>query len=229
MHFTTVSMALRGHPGLPETTRKRIRELADRMGYVRNPIYSALTRRRNGNRLESTISRLAYLANRSPELGFDALPHHRYLLKGAREQAQALGYELDLLFVAEDHYNSDSLKDYLDERDIQGIIIAAFEPGFSELILDWERYAVVKIDSQHMPPAASPVTNDQEQVVRMAFRRLRGYGYRRIGLAVGRAAEDATNHNHSSGLLFEQVLIPEEERIPPLLFPYNAKTEDVTG
>ncbi|RRJ98846.1 LacI family DNA-binding transcriptional regulator [Opitutaceae bacterium TAV3] len=42
VHRTTVSMALRGHPKLPEATRARIRELAERMGYRPNPLVQAL-------------------------------------------------------------------------------------------------------------------------------------------------------------------------------------------
>lgn len=229
VHFTTVSLALRGHPSIPEATRERIRRTAERMGYVPNPVYQALTRRRQKSATPSRPPALAYVVNRPPELGFDALPHHRYFLAAGRAQAEALGYRLELLFVSDDHHSSDSLEAYLAAERIEGVVVAAFEPGFGNLVLDWSRYAVVKIDSEHIEPAATLVTNDQEQVTRLAFRRLRELGYRRIGLAVGRADEDCTRRRYTAGLLLEQAQVEVEERIPPLLFPYNISASDAAG
>ena len=45
----TVSRALRGDPRLPESTRAKIREVAVRMGYIRNSLASTLRSGRSGN------------------------------------------------------------------------------------------------------------------------------------------------------------------------------------
>ena len=45
----TVSRALRGDTRLPESTRKRIRETAVRMGYIRNSLASSLRSGKSGN------------------------------------------------------------------------------------------------------------------------------------------------------------------------------------
>lgn len=42
---TTVSLSLRNHPSIPEATRERLRELADRLGYRSNVLVSALMSR----------------------------------------------------------------------------------------------------------------------------------------------------------------------------------------
>jgi len=227
VHFTTVSLALRNSPSIPESTRERIRKIADRMGYVANPIYAALTRRRQRSGGVVRPPRLAYLVNRPPELGYRQLPHHPLILKGARRQATALGYELEVLFVDELHYTSEKLAAHLKKEDINGFIIAGFEPGLSGLMLDWSQFSIVKIDSLHMEPAVSLVTNDQERILRMVFQKLRGLGYRKIGLAVGRADDACTNRRYTGGWLIEQVRLDPAERVPPLLFPYNPKREDV--
>ena len=44
VHFTTVSLALRRHPSIPEATRERIRRVAERIGYAPDPVFGALTR-----------------------------------------------------------------------------------------------------------------------------------------------------------------------------------------
>lgn len=228
VHYSTVSLALRQHPSIPERTRERIRRVAQRLGYAPDPVLGALSRfRRTGER--PPAPRIAYLVNRSPEMRFAQMSYQQQFLAGARRQAEALGFELELLFVAEDHHDSASLEAHLRATGTTALIIGAFEPGFADLALDWARYSVVKIDSRHMEPAVAVVSNDQLQVVRLAFHQLQALGYRRIGLAVGRADEEGTDHRHAMGYLIEQAALPPDERIPPLLFPYNCDASTVSG
>ena len=139
VHYSTVSLALRDHPSISERTRDRVRRAAQRVGYERDPVLGALSRfRRPGER--SPAPRIAYLVNRSPEMGFHHLPYQQHFLTGARRQAETLGYELDLLFVAEDHHDSASLAAHLRETGTTGVIVGAFEPGFADLALAWENY-----------------------------------------------------------------------------------------
>jgi len=120
----------------------------------------------------------------------------------------------------------------LRERNITGIVIAAFDPGSAPVTLNWPDYCIVKIDSLHMEPAAPVVGSDHRQDVRLAFQHLRARGYRRIGLAIGRADEDATDRLYTAGYLLEQGAIAPEERVPEMLFPYNctaAKASELLG
>ncbi len=50
MHFTTVGLALRGEFPLPESTRRRIRDIADRLGYRPDPMLAALNVYRRSKR-----------------------------------------------------------------------------------------------------------------------------------------------------------------------------------
>lgn len=229
VHHTTVSRALRGHPSIPAATCERIRRAATRLGYTANPVFAALTRARVRVQERGGFPRIAFLVNRSPEMGFGRLDHYRRFLTGARRQAKALGYDLELLFLTEDYHDASSLDAYLKAKQISGIVIGAFEPGLARLTLDWDQYAVVKIDSQHLAPGVTLVSADQLQIVRLAFRHMRARGYRRIGLAVGRADEDGTNQRHAEGYLVEQSALPPADHVPALLFPYNATTATVAG
>lgn len=228
VHFTTVSLALRSHPSIPATTRDYIRTTADRMGYVPNPVFSALTHFHIKGRVRADPPRIAYLINHSLESGAVLYRHHDAFLEGARAQARVLGYDVELLSVGDGYHDSRSLERYLRSQSISGIIVAAFEPGFATLSLNWDYYAVVKINSLHMEPRAPVVGNDQRQDVRLAFRQMLSRGYRRIGLAVGRADEDGTEHRYTAGYLIEQATVPLEDRVPELLFPYNANASQVS-
>jgi LacI family transcriptional regulator len=221
LHFTTVSMALRGHPNISSRTRDRIRALAERMGYRRNPIYAALTQHRSGAKHRELPPKIAFVANRSPEDGFYKVAYRRRFVSGVREQASSLGYDLEVLFLDRGHYDSGRLSEYLRKNGITALIIAAFEPQRMNLELDWSEFAVVKIDSRHMPPAATFVSNDQMGAVRLAHSKLRALGYRRIGIAIGEIDERGTDNLYLSGYYLEQAYIPADQRVAPLLFPFG--------
>ncbi len=227
VHFTTVSMALRGDPRLRPETRDRIFAAVARVGYRRTALSGALGRSRTAGG-EATISpRIALVANRSFDHGLTTLTYFRRMEQDARKHAEALGYGFEVLFVDQDYHDSQSLYRYLKDNGVKGVIICAFEPTRRDLELPWEEFGVVKIDSRHMPPACTFVSNDQLFYVRLAFRKLRALGYRRIGLAIGASDEVATDGLHVCGLQLEQASVPPCERVEPLLFPSAARDAEV--
>ena len=228
-HITTISMALRDHPSIPETTRAQIREIAQRLGYQKNPVYHALSRFRKQGSVCAPAPRIAYLENFGLGGGVARPPHLEVIFRGAQRQAELLGYQLDPLAIGEDDHDSRSLVPYLLAHEITGLVIGAFSPGFAELVLNWDDYAVAKIHSRHTEPDATVVGNDQLREVRLAYRSLSSLGYQRIGLAVGRADEDASGHRHTAGYLMEEASLPPERRVPPLLFPYNISEVALRG
>lgn len=222
VHFTTVSMALRGHPSIPAATRDRIVAVAGRIGYRRDEVFSALSNRRSRAVGSRYVPRMAYVANRSPEEGFFDRPHNRMLVEGARKQAETLGYQFELLFVDKGHHDSATLYRHLKNEGISGLIIGAFEPARRTFELNWSEFCVVKVDSRHMPPPVTFVSTDQVAGVRVAFQRMKALGYKRIGLAIGIEDEESTDDMHLSGFLLERSTSPASTSVPPLLFPRGA-------
>ena len=227
VHFTTVSLALRDHPSIPEVTRARIRQAAAELGYERNPVFAALTRFHVNGHARVAAPRIAYIVNRALARGSPFHAHQHAIFEGAQRQARALGYDLEEINVGDDQHDSRTIEKHLRSHQIGGVIVADFEPGFASLSLSWNDYAIVKINSRHMAPDATLVSNDHLQDVRLAFRHLAALGYRRIGLAVSRADEESTNHRQTAGFFVEQVALPETQRIPPLLFPLNPARADM--
>lgn len=222
VHFTTVSMALRGHPSIPSTTRDRIVAAAGRIGYQRDSVFSALSNRRSHTQARNFAPGIAYIVNRSPENGYYRRSHYRMLVEGARKQAEALGYRFELLFVDDGYHNSTSLYNYLKKQGFTGLIIGAFESGRAGVELDWSEFCVVKIDSRHMDPPVTFISTDQFNGVRLAMQKMHMLGYARIGLAVGIEDEEGTDDMHLSGYLLEQPEISPSCAIPPLFFPRGA-------
>jgi LacI family transcriptional regulator len=220
VHYSTVSLALRGNPRIPAATRARIRRAADELGYHRDPVQLALTTRQAGNRVDPFRPRLVFLTNRrSPESFYDTA-HMRSFLAGAREQAEAMGYGCDLMLVGDESITEEEIERRLDAVDVRGVILGAFMPEMRQVQLDWSRYAAVKIDSAFMAPSVALVTNDQMQAVRVAYRRLHQLGYRRIGLLLSHGDEENTSDLFSAGCLLEQELLALAP-VPPLHYRYD--------
>ncbi|MGC4071940.1 MAG: LacI family DNA-binding transcriptional regulator [Nibricoccus sp.] len=228
-HITTVSLALRDHSSIPDSTRQRIKEIATRLGYERNPVFHALSRFRQQGSVCAPAPRIAYLENYNIGYGRERPHYMREIYEGAQRQAGLLGYQLEALAVGEDDHDSRSLTKHLRDNQITGIVVGGFVPGFAEIALNWDDYAVAKIHSRHTEPDAPTIGNDHIREVRLAFRRLTALGYKRIGMAIGRADEDACGHRHSAGYLMEETSIPPERRVPPLLFPYNSDATSLGG
>lgn len=222
VHFTTVSMALRNHARIPEETRSRIQAIALRVGYQRNPAFTALSQRRTKVKVDFQNPRMAYISNRSEKNGLFRTAHHRRFTEGARRQAEAMGYAFEMLYFDEGAHDQASLQAYLRRERIGGVILGAFEAGRSELSLAWDELSAVKIDTLHMPPELPFVANDQFHAVRTSLQILRRRGYRRIGLAIGLQDEECSDDQHLCALYSEQLAMEPTERVPPLLFPHAA-------
>lgn len=229
VHFTTVSMALRDHTSIPESTRVQIKAIAQRLGYTPNPVFSALTHFHLHGRVRAKPPEIAYVINVSRASGEVRYPFEKCILDGAEQQAQRLGYQLRCLSIARGLHTNEEATRILEENQIRGVIIGCFEPFQPALELAWDDYAVVKVNSLHALPETTMVANDQRQDVRLGFQSLQGKGYRRIGLAIGRGDEEATEFRHSTGFLLEQATIPASDRIPQLLFPHRATYDEVVA
>jgi LacI family transcriptional regulator len=226
VHFTTVSLVLRGNPRIPLVTRERVLRAVRQLGYKRDPVLLALTARRENVRLPRSRPRIIFMTNRPNLAAFNNTAHMRYFLAGAKQQAEAMGYVCELMLVGDKRLSNDEIERRLAASGTQGIILGAFVPHRRCVVLDWSRYALVKIDSFFMPPAASLICNDQMQVVRVAIRRLQALGYRRIGMAVGKLDEETTHDLFAAGYLLE-LERSGAARIPLLHFNYLDDNADV--
>jgi len=201
VHFTTVSMALRGHPAVAPRTRQRIEAAANQIGYKRNAMFSSLSRQRKNSQQAATIPSLLYLGRAKNNRHFFGMPHHQQLLAGASREAKALGYQLTVQLIGSTGLKPEDLPAYLARSPAAGLVIGAWDATLSVPPIDWQRLPTVKIDSSHVPAKVPFVSTDQMKGVIRGFRELRALGYRRIGLAVGEQDEDATDGMHISGWL----------------------------
>lgn len=227
VHQTTVSLALRDHPSIPQKTRDRIKEAAEKVGYRPDPMLSSLIAYRKKTSNEVRTSTIAYIMNVDGEEGLENSKPRQLFLKGAKTRAHELGYNLDVFYYGGKHYHSKYLNKVLQTRNINGIILGAFYTHFTDIELSWENYSIVKIETLPTQVRAHTIENNQYQVVRRGFQELRKLGFKRIGLCVAEHDEKHTRNLFSAGYYVEQAAIEEENRVPILIFEATEYYDDL--
>jgi LacI family transcriptional regulator len=220
VHVTTVSLALRNHPRLPEATRQRIQDLAKEMGYTPDPFLRALVAYRGKMMPRRNPPTLAYVTNWNTRWGWKKVTAHPDFHQGADRKATELGFHLDHFWMREPGLTHSRLNSILCTRGINGIIIASHMREIDvALHFDWSRFSAVKIDYFPHQPELHNVTNDQCGIIRLAMQRVMAMGYRRIGFAMHRGWDHSVDHLWTAGYLCEQQHLAEEHRLPMFLFP----------
>lgn len=218
-HPTTISMALRNHPRLPEATTKKIQELAKEMGYQPDPALGALVAYRRNSSPKQQAAPLAYVTKWDTEWGWKGTHTHLSFYEGAVERATQLGYKIDHFWLNQPGLSHERINEILLNRGIRGLIIASHMPGSDEEPnLDWSRFSSVKIDFVPTRLHVHTISNDQRAIVQLAFRKALKAGYKRIGFVIPRWYDSYVNHAWSAGFLTSQLQVPEEHRIPLKFF-----------
>src|SRR5688572_14130805 len=185
VHTTTVSLALRNHPRLPEATRQRLRALAEQMGYAPDPAMQALVAYRKNIGPHSSRQHLAYLTNWSTQWGWKKALGHDQFYSGATARAGELGYEIEHFWLGAPGLSHERMSTILHTRGITGVIVASHtEENDVALRLDWGKFCAVKIDFFPVATELHNVTNDQRAIIQLAMQRVTAAGYRRIGLVI---------------------------------------------
>jgi len=214
----TVSLALRGHRSIPETTRKRIEIIAKQIGYRPDPALSALMLYRRSAKPSSYQGALAWINSyRHPE---NLAKHFPQYYLGARERCAELGYQLDEIRMIELDMNFSRLSKVLRARNIQGVLFPPQEKQkhISKANIDWDNFSFIAFGFSLIRPKLDLVTNAQFRSTRLAVRKLRSLGYRRIGFLIDHRSNERFDQNFLAGFLIEQRRFLPSERVPIRLF-----------
>ena len=220
VHVTTVSLAMRNHPRLPEGTRQRIQALAAQMGYTPDPLLRALVAYRGGIIERRNTPTLAYVTNWSTQWGWKQVTAHGEFFTGAQAKASELGYKLEHFWLKGEGMSQERLGQILYSRGINGLIIASHSREMGDdLQLNWKNFSAVKIDYFPHQPALHNVTNHQSHIIRLAVQKVTAAGYQRVGCVMHRGWDHAVDHHWTAGFLCEQQHMALKDRIPGHIFP----------
>jgi len=215
-HPSTVSLALRNHPGISVVTRKLITRTASKMGYRRDPLLDAFNRHRVSGLAHQAPRVIAFVSDFESKGDMEASARHRLFWKGGSAAARTLRHGLEFFPLAPMGMSSKRLDAVLHARGIRGLVIGALRAETASLNFTWDRYSTVKIECCRLGLPGYAVAAAYLRGGRAAFERMRSLGYRRIGLVTAKDMDVQRSDLLHAGILCEQAKLSIEERVPPL-------------
>lgn len=188
----TVSYALSHRPGVSPATRKRIQEVAKRLGYQPNPMVSALMAQQRSAKPHRASVRaiIAYLTARVPVEARTSwgISHstRQELYKGALKGCADEGYLLEQFFWEDFKDNPQSFLTNLRARNVPGIIVWGITPEAISQFKNLDRWAIASVTRHHLDDARQRYDSaaaDHYFNTWEIMDKLRQLGYRRIGYA----------------------------------------------
>jgi LacI family transcriptional regulator len=210
VHFSTVSLALRNDPRLRPATRERIRQLAERMGYVPDAMMRALCAYRSATRPKDVHSGLAYLVDQ--EMKPESLASIVY--RSAARQAERLGYRLIPFNLREKGMNIGRLQAIWRNSGLRGVLIGPMRNPNTVLDGDWGPWITVAYGFSVSQPRFHRAVFDHFQNMLAHLEELRKRGYRRIGLSLPQRASENTRGMLHAAYLLDQSRNGPERPIP---------------
>jgi LacI family transcriptional regulator len=193
LDVSTVSRALRGLSLVNEETRNHIREVADRLGYVRDPLLSnALTFARKADKpiYRETLAFLAAI----PSEQYREYPWLTKIYEGATLRAQELGYGLQPFRIPAESRRQQTLGRQLHARGMRGCIVCSGNPAIQRTSLsvdmDWDQLTGVEVGHELASPELPRIVRGLCDDVTMIMPLLHSRGYRKVGLVVLRLEEE---------------------------------------
>ena len=217
-----VSLALRDKGRISPHLGAKIKAAAAEMGYRPEAMARAMAQYRQEKRVYAIHSSIAWI-----NFFQDISPHHphgEYALyrKGSKAAAEKAGYHLDE-YVVNEELPLAALRRILAARNVHGLIVLPhFIPPEWDAF-DWSAYAIVRLGFTTHSMQFPIVTSDHVRNTRLAFRKMRERGYRRLGFVSG---AQALRKQFLGGWLQAQYTEPEPLRLPPLLLSETDREDD---
>jgi len=214
VHPSTICLALKNSPSIPEETRQRIRQAAERLGYQPNAAARNLAFLRSERKGGGSLP-IAWLNQESRRDHWQADPSARAYFEAARRRAGELGYHLEEIWMREPGMNLARIIQIVRARGIESVMFPVHHAfDFSLLSPAWGEFATVGLNDHRLAEWVDLVCADYYQDVAALLRQLNQEGYTRVGLVLTPQFEARTNGLVHSCLLREQGGLRRTERVP---------------
>ncbi len=217
VHVSTVSLALRNKPTISPEMRERVRAIAQRMGYVRDPVMQRYIATREASRRSLLRGNLAFVAF-ADRCGGDVSNENDGLFLSTRTAALGHGYKLDRFWMRESVREQQGFWRMLFHRGIRGVLLDVSRALCSSgLRSDFSRFSVVIIGDRLEGSGLNAVVHDYAWCLREAVCLAEARGYRRIGFVVvakGSPGLAALRELVSAGRLDQVITSPGVYELP---------------
>jgi LacI family transcriptional regulator len=222
---STVSKALREDPTIPVSRRREIQNLAQKLGYRPNPMVAALMARLHGTRRRNDPHHIAWLDLWPDEYQAAGASDFKLMLRGARERAGDLGYQIEVHHVGRERTSASRLHQILTSRSQWGLIIPPVPLDAMSYPLDLQGLTAVTIGTSLHEPVMHRVAANLYQGCHLACAKLREKGFHRIGLVLSPPMIERVEGRWLGAYLEKQYRWPREDRLSPLLISQHQRSE----
>jgi LacI family transcriptional regulator len=230
--ISTASRALRDHSRIPATTRQRVIETANLLGWRPDPTLGALVALRQTRRVKLAAPRgevLAFLTRwKTPTLWSERSPFLAEYFSGAQARAEALGYRLENFWLHPSQLTGKRGSAILRARGVRGIVLPVTTRPFSHLNLEWEHFTVVMHRSALAYPRHHFISTDHFFDMRLLMRSTRKLGYQRPGLLLNKLSDRYSGGCLEAAFFHEQRHgYASDNHIPPLVLDGSASSQSL--
>ena len=216
---SAVSLAFKNSQKISEQQRKRILDLAESMGYRRDPRITELMEHLRTARPQRGTAKVALLVPEITRRDAEKFPPIQGMISGMKEFAEFAGFGIEAFFLAEERLSPKRLRGILQTRALKGVVVAPFRSGVAKLDFDCEGFCVATAGYSIVEPRLHRACPNYLQMMDELVEDCLLMGYRRIGLAMTYSEGGIGHKLFTSSFLYYQSKIPESERIPILQGP----------
>lgn len=178
VHYSTVSLALRGDPRVSAGTVEAVRREATRLGYVRNAAFALMGSRSRGAEHHAGGLPIAVVRQRSLEGKRQVTVSNR---EAMRKRCAELGYACSEHWLDE-HPSVGALTRMLSARGVVGVVFDFIHDDAVVRHPGWAEFALVARNVVDRALPVDTVRTDNFAAVIGALRRMHQAGHRRIGV-----------------------------------------------
>jgi DNA-binding LacI/PurR family transcriptional regulator len=226
VHHTTASRALKNDPRICQETMDKVRSVAAEMGYMPDPMLSALNAYRHASRQSTFHGTIGWITNHSTRDGWRrSICYERYF-EGATAELLRHGYRLEEFWLQEEGMTARRSSQILLNRGIRGLLICPLPISRGHLSLQWEQFAAVSFGYSLLRPKLHIFSAAHYRSMITSLRSLRKMGYRRIGMVCAEDMDDRMDRMWTAAYRTELTLLPDSQDIPISLLKGRSDTSD---
>jgi LacI family transcriptional regulator len=214
---STVSRALRDDPRISIELRKRVRSVAEELGYRPNPLVSALmaNRRRRGS--GGAVDVIALVTNYGGRKDWRSKDVCRWEYDGIQRRARELGFRIEIFALSDYRGEMSRLQATLRARAIRGVLLGFSREEKPNTIFDCAEFCVAGL-SGYFPGVVADRANFHGFFnVQLALDQMYRHGYRRPTLVAPALNNRISNNLWSAAFLDWQRRLPRKDRCEPFI------------
>lgn len=195
-----VSLALRDSPRISAGTKKRVRQLAEKMGYRVDAKVVAMMSHLRRPRAVRQVACFGVISFYPQPRPWESSPHLTRIYQGMTRRGDELGYRLEPIWLREPGMTYRRVRDILATRGIEGLLSFGSPDFAQEFPPELGHCAVVTVGLSIATPQHRVTSHFYNDTVN-ALNRVHRLGYRRPGLILGSYEEARSALAHSSAYL----------------------------